>query len=61
MMMDGEAAVILAHRSAMNGFFDSIGIAAGATYPETIEDLNRYLPYMTGMKWKLSRWIKVSL
>jgi hypothetical protein len=61
MIMDGEVAVVLAHRSAINGFFDSIGIAGVATYLDSVEELNQYLPYMTGMKWKLSRWIKVAL
>ena len=61
MIMDGEVAVVLAHRSAMNGFFDSIGIAGVATYLDSVEELNQHLPYITGMKWKLSRWIKVAL
>jgi len=61
MIMDGEVAVVLAHRAAMNGFFDSIGIAGSATYLDSVDELNQYLPYITGMKWKLSRWIKVSL
>ncbi|MGB5673544.1 MAG: hypothetical protein WBO43_03270 [Gemmatimonadota bacterium] len=61
MMMDGEVSILLAHRSSMNGFFDSIGIAAVATYLESVEELNEHLPYITGMKWKISRWIKVSL
>jgi hypothetical protein len=61
MMMDGEVAVVLAHRAAMNGFFDSVGIAGTATYLESVEELNEYLPYFTGMNWKLSRWIKVAL
>ena len=61
MMMDGEVAVLMANRASMIGFFDSIGIAGAATYPESVEELNQYLPYITGMKWKISRWIKVSL
>ena len=61
MMMDGEVSILLAHRSSMNGFFDSIGIAGSATYPESVEELNQFLPYITGMNWKISRWIKVSL
>jgi len=61
MMMDGEAAVALSGRATLNGFFDSIGIAGAATYLDSVEELNEYLPYITGMKWKLSRWIKVAL
>jgi len=61
MIMDGEAAVALAGRATMTGFFDSFGIAGAATYLDSVEQLNEYLPYITGMKWKLSRWIKVSL
>jgi len=61
MMMDGEAAVALSSRAAMNGFFDSIGIAGAATYLDSVEQLNEHLPYITGMQWKLSRWIKVAL
>ena len=61
MMMDGEAAVALSGRASMNGFFDSIGIAGASTYLDTVDQLNQHLPYMTGMKWKLSRWIKVAL
>jgi hypothetical protein len=61
MMMDGEVSVLLAHKAAMNGFFDSIGIAGVATYLESVEELNQHLPYYTGMNWKLSRWIKVAL
>jgi len=61
MMMDGEAAVALSGRAAMTGFFDSVGIAGAATYLDSVDQLNEYLPYITGMKWKLARWIKVSL
>ena len=61
MMMDGEAAVALSGRATMNGFFDSVGIAGVATYLDSVDQLNEYLPYITGMKWKLARWIKVSL
>jgi hypothetical protein len=61
MMMDGEAAVALSGRATMNGFFDTIGIAGVATYLESVEELNQHLPYITGMKWKISRWIKVAL
>ncbi|MCK5448677.1 MAG: hypothetical protein KAJ43_11075, partial [Gemmatimonadetes bacterium] len=61
MMMDGEAALALSGRATINGFFDSIGIAGAATYLDSVEQLNEYLPYITGMKWKLARWIKVSL
>jgi hypothetical protein len=61
MMMDGEAAVALSGRATLNGFFDSIWIAGAATYLDSVEELNEYLPYITGMKWKLSRWIKVAL
>jgi hypothetical protein len=61
MMMDGEAAVALSGRATLNGFFDSIGIAGAATYLDSVDELNEYLPYITGMKWKLSRWIKVAL
>lgn len=61
MMMDGEAAVVLAGRATMNGFFDSISLAGGATYLDSVEQLNEYLPYFSDMKWKLSRWIKVAL
>lgn len=61
MIMDGEAAIVLGGRAALNGFFDSVGIVGGATYLESVEELNEYLPYITGMKWKLSRWIKVAL
>ncbi len=61
MMMDGEVAVALSGRATMTGFFDSIGIAGAATYIESVEELNEYLPYITGMKWKLSRCIKVAL
>jgi hypothetical protein len=61
MMMDGEAAVALSSRAAMNGFFDSIGIAGASTYLDSVDELNQHLPYITGTKWKLSRWIKVAL
>ncbi len=61
MMMDGEVALALAGRPIVVGLFDSIGLAAAATYPRSLDELNEYLPYYTGMKWKLSRWIKVSL
>ena len=61
MMMDGEAALALSGRATINGFFDSIGIAGAATYLDSVEQLNEYFPYITGMKWKLARWIKVSL
>jgi hypothetical protein len=61
MLMDGEAAVALAHRAAFNGFFDSIGIAGASTYLDSVEQLNRYLPYYTGMTWSLARWLKVAL
>ncbi|MEE8572979.1 MAG: hypothetical protein V3T20_06930, partial [Gemmatimonadota bacterium] len=61
MMMDGEAALALSGRATINGFFDSIGIAGAATYLDSVDQLNEYLPYITGMKWKLARWIKVSL
>jgi len=61
MIMDGEAAVALSGRATMTGFFDSIGIAGAAIYLESVEELNEHLPYITGMKWKMSRWIKVAL
>ncbi len=61
MMMDGEVAVALSGRATMNGFFDSIGIAGAATYLDSVEQLNEYLPYYTGFTWKMARWVKVAL
>lgn len=60
-LLDGEVALVMAGRATMNGFFDSIGIAGGAVYVYTVEELNEYLPYLTGIKWKFSRYIKVLL
>jgi phosphatidylserine/phosphatidylglycerophosphate/cardiolipin synthase-like enzyme len=61
MLMDGEVGVALSGLAAVNGLWDSMGLAAGATYPATVEELDEYLPYYTGLKWKMSRWIKVVL
>ena len=36
-------------------------LAVRVSYLDSVEQLNQYLPYHTGMSWKLARWTKVAL
>jgi hypothetical protein len=61
MVLDGEAAFVVAGTSINAGLIDLVSIMGQSTWVESVDELAELLPRPTGWKLRLTRWLKILL
>ncbi len=61
MVMDGEAAVVVAGTSINAGLIDLVALTGQCEWIESVDQLEKHLPQATGLRLRFARWLRLLL